>query len=76
MSEEQTEEREILWSLVRSIMCMWLKSIHWTVIGCWPRNGYISVCVSVYIYILACFSNVAGSVLSYNPFYFCLPDGR
>ena len=33
-----------------------VKSIPWTVIGHWPRNGHISVCVYiyVYIYILAC----------------------
>ena len=45
------------------------KSITWTVISCWP-----SEC----IYTPACFSHVSGvtgSVLSYHPFYFCLPAG-
>ena len=28
-----------------------VKSIPWTVIGCWLRNGHIGVCVYIYIYI-------------------------
>ena len=50
------------------------KSILWTVIGCWPSEG--GILVYIYIYILACFSLVTGSVLSYCQFYFCLPAGR
>ena len=47
------------------------KSIPWTVIGCWPRNGHIGV----YIYTGLFFSGVTGSVLSYSLFYFCLSTG-
>ena len=48
-----------------------VKSILWTVIGCWPCE-FIHWC----IYILACFSHVTGYVLNSCTFYFCLPAGH
>ena len=37
-----------------------VKSIPWTMIGCWPRNGHISIYIYIYIYIYGCFSNSVG----------------
>ena len=46
------------------------ESIAWAMIGCQPKSGY----ASVHIYCPRI--DIAGSVLSYSPLYFCLSVGR